>query len=231
MGRPRIGITSWRRDVPVDGVSQHNDTFPVAYVRAVARAGGLPLLLPVIDADYALELLDALDGIVFTAGGTVEPALFGGSPAPDPDDVDPQRDAMEIELWREIASRGTPALGICRGTQSLNVAFGGSLHQHVDGHMESGRAKEEVHRVSVTSGSRLSRLAREPEFAVNSLHVEAPAEIGAGLRAVATAPDGVIEALELEDADHVLGVQWHPELRRHKPEHLAFFIDLVERAS
>ena len=192
---------------------------------------GWPLLLPVLGAESAADLLDAIDGIVFTAGGTVDPALYGGAPPADPDDVDLQRDEMEIALWREIAERGTPALGICRGAQSLNVAFGGSLRQDVVGHNDPANAKNAVHRVQITDGTRLSRLADGPELEVNSLHVEAPATIGSGLRAVAIAPDGVVEALELDDADHVLGVQWHPELLRHKPEHLAFFADLVERSS
>ncbi|HEY0396970.1 MAG TPA: gamma-glutamyl-gamma-aminobutyrate hydrolase family protein, partial [Acidimicrobiia bacterium] len=125
--KPRIGLTTTPAAVDDRRVEQVNQ----AYVDAVVRAGGLPFVLPVLDPDDAEAALLALDGLLLTGGGDVEPSLYGALPVPEVYGLDPGRDASEMALVRAAARAGLPVLGICRGSQVLNVALGGSLVQHV----------------------------------------------------------------------------------------------------
>lgn len=212
--RPRIGITTWPRPVPVGDLEEPNETVPRAYVRAIVKAGGLPVLLPVVDADDVDALLDVVDSLVVSGGGDVDPATYGQAATTGLDRVDHRRDDFDIALWRAVLERPLPALGICRGTQILNVALGGSLLQHIDGHRST------VHAVTTTGGG---------AFTVNSLHHQAVDRLGDGVRATARAADGTIEALEVDGAPHIVAVQWHPELLRHEPAQLALFERLCRR--
>ncbi|MBW8825061.1 MAG: type 1 glutamine amidotransferase [Acidobacteria bacterium] len=206
--KQRVGITTWPRDVPVGTIDEPNDTVPRAYIRSVIKAGGLPVLLPVVDPSDAVELLASVDAVVIAGGGDVDPALYGQETQPETDGIDTDRDAFDVALWQAVLEHGTPALAICRGAQILNVALGGSLIQHIDGH------RSVTHHITFDDG-------REAE--VNSLHHQALDRPGAGVTVTAWSDDGTIEAIEVRQATHITAVQWHPELLRHQPDQLGLF--------
>lgn len=223
--RARIGITSTAERVPSDP----HVSLRRAYVEAVAAAGGLPLVIPVLDPSDAGDVLASLDGIVFSGGGDVDPARYGEVPAPEVYGVDQARDAWEIEL--ALAAR-IPILGICRGAQVLNVAAGGTLVQHLPDHLDWDRSHDIVHGVSVVAGTRVRSVVGDDSIGVNTLHHQAIAEVGEGLRVVARDDDGVVEAIESAAAERdLIAVQWHPELLVRHTAHAALFEWLVDRAA
>ena len=229
--KPRIGLTTTPESVDDRPVEQVNR----AYVDAVVRAGGIPFVLPALDpADAELALL-AVDGLLLTGGGDVDPARYGATPVPEVYGVDPGRDAFEVALVVAAAAAGMPVLAICRGIQILNVALGGTLHQHVPAvtgrnHSLKDRAYELVHDVGIAADSILAAVARTPDIAVNSLHHQAVDQVGAGLRVVAWADDGIIEGIESDGVGRFLGVQWHPELLAGHEVHERLFRWLVTEA-
>jgi putative glutamine amidotransferase len=209
MTRPRIGITTAGKDR--DGKLRVS----ARYVDAVRRAGGLPLLLPPEEHDVP-EVLAACDGLVLTGGGDVAPRRYGGRDHPAVYDVDARRDESEIALVRALFAARKPALCICRGAQVLAVACGGTLVEHVPDEfgervLHRGRGAYLEHRVTLEAGSRLARTLGIDALTVPSWHHQAVREPGAGLRVVARADDGVVEALEHESHDRLWAVQWHPE--------------------
>jgi putative glutamine amidotransferase len=225
--RPIIGISAHQALVGDGEVETIHEVVSVAYVKAVRKAGGVPLLLPVVDPDDAAGLLDRVDGLLMTGGGDVDPANYGASSVdPRTNGVDPSRDARDIALCRTAVERDIPTLAICRGSQVLNVTFGGTLHQHVDKHFEISRYNELVHDVEVDASSMLATWLGSTALGVNTLHHQATATVGPDARIVARADDGTIEAIEAIGA-RAVGVQWHPEMLRHRPEHLALFEALV----
>ena len=225
--RPRIGITSWTRPVSSAGTPEPNETVPRAYVRAVERAGGLPILLPVTASTEVAELLDVVHGVVVSGGGDVDPARYGATPASETSGVDEARDAFDLALWAQLLESAIPTLAVCRGVQILNVALGGSLHQHLPEH---DRGTGVTHRAEVDPGSALAGVLGTNDVEVNSLHHQSIDRLGDAVRVIARAPDGVVEAIEIAGHPSVLAVQWHPELLRHRPEQLALFEDLVRRS-
>ena len=204
------------------------------YVDAVAGAGGIPIVLPAVAVDGAhermLEIVGQADALLITGGGDVDPACYNVPAAPEVYDLDPVRDAFEIEAFHAARLRGRRVLGICRGIQLMAVASGGSLHQHLpsagfDHHWEESRQYEPVHEVVAEAGS-AAEFALAGTVKVNSIHHQAVREPGNGMRATAWSDDGVIEAIE---ADDVLGIQWHPErLLDLDARHLAPFRWLLE---
>jgi putative glutamine amidotransferase len=230
--KPRIGVTALPEmidDRPVEQVNR-------AYVDAVVRAGGLPFILPVLDPADAEAALLAVDGLLVTGGGDVDPVRYGAAAVPEVYGVDRRRDAFEAALILAAARVGLPVLGICRGSQILNVALGGSLLQHVpavtgQNHSVKDRPYETVHGVSVDPGSLVASAVGSLEVAVNSLHHQAVDRLGAGLRAVGWAEDGVVEAIESDGVGRFLGVQWHPELLPGAPAHERLFTWLVTEAA
>lgn len=190
------------------------------YLESVRRAGATPLELTLADDPAAVAA--TADGLLLTGGGDVDPALYGASPHATYSAAEPGRDAFEIALVRAVLDAGKPVFAICRGMQVLNVALGGDLVQDIPTEV-NGAAHHDVrepryalaHEVWTTQGSRFSTLMREKlvdgeSCQVNSRHHQAVKHLGAGLEVVATAPDGVIEAVERPGA-FCLGVQWHPE--------------------
>lgn len=232
--RPWIGVTTYHRELE----GRPRFQLPSAYVDAVRRAGGLPVLLAPGEAGAA-ELLDRLDGLLFTGGGDLDPEHFGGERHPHTYFVCRERDGFELALMRAALERATPTLAVCRGTQVLNVAQGGALHAHVEdvvGRTVLHRASQSEptgHPVRIEPGSRLAGLLGRAELEeVASWHHQAVSRLGRGLRAVAWAPDGTVEALELEGAPQLLAVQWHPELEEDaRSPQAALFRALVERAA
>ncbi|MGA2439734.1 MAG: gamma-glutamyl-gamma-aminobutyrate hydrolase family protein [Tepidisphaeraceae bacterium] len=230
MTRPLIGITLDTHD---EGDKYES---PFAYAQAVERAGGLPLLLPYqSDLDLIPQFVDACAGFLFTGGNDLDPALYGQSWHPKAVRVDPARQKFELALLAEVERRRLPALGVCLGSQLMNVHRGGSMHQFLPDFvrpnlLEHRKIGDELprHNVSVDLFSRLGQAIGKPEILVNTSHKQAADRLGRGLRVIATAPDGVIEGFEDPTFPLFAAVQWHPERLIDEPEHLAPFKLLVD---
>jgi len=216
MTRPRIGITGVSRLVQGNERTGVN----VAYVSSVLRAGGLPLVLsPLVPAELTGALANTLDGILLTGGEDVAPSLYGEEPHRRLGDVDPRRDQLEAGLLLAARARGVPVLGICRGIQLVNAALGGTLWQDLAtqrpealAHNQQAGRTARTHAVTAIAGTRIAAAAQAGTFEVNSFHHQAIRRLAPGLVATATAPDGIIEAVESEPgAPWLLAVQWHPE--------------------
>jgi len=228
---PRVGISA----EPVVHDGRPMDTVNRVYIDSVVAAGGVPIVLPVLDPSMASAVLDGVDGLVLSGGGDIDPGTYGQEPAPELDVIDPARDAFELALVHEALERHMPVLGVCRGHQLLNVALGGTLIQHVDAltevlHQEKARPSHVIHQVHITAGSLLSAVVGTEDLGVNTLHHQVVQESGAGLQVVARSSDGFIEAVEGVGDLRVLGVQWHPELLQDLPGHLDLFRWLVTEA-
>jgi len=191
---------------------------PPEYARAVADAGALPVLIPLLP-DAAAEIAGRLDAVVLTGSPSdVDPARYGAERRPEVRQVHPERDATDFALLKSAFSRKLPVLGICFGMQSLNVHLGGTLVQHIPAQVPGAlehRNEGVRHSVALEAGSLLRGWAGTAEAIVNSTHHQAVEKLGAGLRVAARADDGVIEAAEGQpDAfpgQFVVAVQWHPE--------------------
>jgi putative glutamine amidotransferase len=231
--RPRIGLTL---DVDLD--TQRYE-IKQAYVDAVLSAGGLPVLLPHAEP-VAAAYLALLDGLVVTGGAfDIPPELYGDARREVCGPSKPDRTRFEKEILEAVLAAGLPVLGICGGMQLLNVVRGGTLYQDlasdagIGGHEQPAPKDLPTHAVKVAAGTLLWRLlgAGVPEHRVNSTHHQAVREPGTGVLVGATAPDGVIEAIELPDLPFALGVQWHPEaVLKHDPRQAGLFAGLVEAA-
>jgi putative glutamine amidotransferase len=213
---PLVGVTT---SITVDQ-SPERAYVNSAYLHAVQQAGGVPVLLPPQLSKSSLErLVRGLDAVLLTGGGDMDPAAFGEAPHPTLYDVAPSRDALETQVTLIALEKKTPLLAICRGVQVLNVVLGGSLHQDVATepgteiqHSQKEARDQTTHKVTVASGSRLSRVLGGLDLEVNSFHHQVIKSLGRGLVPVAWAPDRLIEGVELDDDSRfVLGVQWHPE--------------------
>jgi putative glutamine amidotransferase len=240
MNPPLIGVST---SVTVDRYPERAYV-NAAYLNAVQQAGGVPVPLPPqLGRSGRAELLKRLHGVLLTGGGDVDPARFGESPHATTTDVSTARDELEIELTRWAIERRVPLLAVCRGLQVLNVALGGSLHQdipsvlgspfdHSQPGLQSKARSTPTHPVKVQDGSRLARVLGALEVDVNSFHHQAIHRLGHGLEGVAWAPDSIVEGVELaDDAQFVLGVQWHPEeLVGHDRTARNLFAALVQRA-
>ncbi|MBR7184129.1 MAG: gamma-glutamyl-gamma-aminobutyrate hydrolase family protein [Clostridia bacterium] len=209
MRKPIIGITaSYSEDERI--------WMKPAYVDAVRAAGGIACLLsrPTDPAELAALAAD-LDGLIFAGGDDIDPSRYGESVQHPEVVVTPERDVFELALFAAYRLTGRPILGICRGIQLINVALGGTLHQHIEGHRQMPvLGSIPVQTVQITPATRLAGLcARDGTLAVNTFHHQAVARLGEGLVVSARAGDGVIEAVELPPELHpfLLGVQWHPE--------------------
>jgi putative glutamine amidotransferase len=232
---PLIGVTACTKQIGLHSYHISGDK----YVRAVAVAAkGLPLILPSLaELLDPAELLSSLDGLLFTGSpSNVEPYYYGG-PASLPGTAhDPERDRTTLPLIRAAVAVGVPVLGICRGFQEMNVAFGGSLHQQVHevatfmDHREQSNESVEVqygpsHTMHIQPGGVLAGLGLPSEIEVNSIHGQGVERLAPGLRIEALAPDGLIEAISVETgAGFAIGVQWHPEWQvTSNPHYLAIF--------
>ncbi|MEU0246336.1 gamma-glutamyl-gamma-aminobutyrate hydrolase family protein [Streptomyces sp. NPDC006235] len=210
--RPLIGVSTYLESGARWGVWELEAALlPVGYPRLVQRAGGLAAMLPPDDPAYAAEAVARLDGLVIAGGPDVEPVRYGAEPHPRTGPPARERDAWELALIDAALTARVALLGICRGMQLLNVALGGTLVQHLDGHAEVVGVFGN-HAVKPVPGSLYAGVVPE-ETSVPSYHHQAVDRLGEGLVPSAYADDGTVEALELPSGEGwVLGVQWHPEM-------------------
>ena len=232
MRRPVIGITLDYGEKP------RQYMLPYDYATSIERAGGLPWPLP-YTLDHALipEIVDHLDGILFSGGDDLDPSLYGETWHPKAERIDPDRQKFEVALIAEVERRQMPALGVCLGCQLMNVHRGGSLIQFLpetprDGALEHRKLGDDGrrHSVRLEPGTRLAQAVGGEEIVVNTRHKQSIRRIGRGLRVIGKAPDGIVEAIEDPSHPFFMAVQWHPENLIDAPEHLAPFQLLVTAA-
>ena len=218
MKKPWIGIpTRYHQKSEYIGQIRH-------YLDAIIWAGGLPLMIPTLaDAGIIREYAQRIDGVLLPGSPTdIDPKRYGAEPHPKLGKPYPERDVTDFTLLEEAEKNGRPVLGICFGVQSLNVYRGGSLVQdipslvsnavaHDNDDVADNPADPARHMIRVAEGSLISRLAGKTDVDVNSYHNQSVQNSGRGLRPVAFAPDGVIEAVEDTSGRFIVGVQWHPE--------------------
>jgi putative glutamine amidotransferase len=215
--RPLIGVTtselrpSGMATLRRQGEPDHPEmALGMTYVQAIERAGAIPVVLPPCVSDVG-SLITRLDGICLSGGPDLDPEAYGARERhAELGPTEPSLDAFELALARAALERELPVLGICRGAQALNVACGGTLHQHLPGHRQSEPGCRATHVVEVLPRTRLAALIGAGEHAVNSFHHQAVDRIGRGLRVAARAADGTVEAIEAARG-FTVGVQWHAE--------------------
>jgi putative glutamine amidotransferase len=242
--RPLIGVTTSEvryaesiHQTPQSDPPRREMALGLTYLRAIEASGGLPVVMPPLELEAIEPLLGRLSGICLSGGPDLDPETYEERPHPELGPTEPDLDRFELELARQADERGLPLLAICRGTQALNVARGGSLHQHLPDrpgvtieHRQRMGGDKIAHNVTIAAGSRLARLMGRREAAVNSFHHQGIHRLGHGLRAVAWSPDGVIEGVEAPAREFVVGVQWHAESMVTRREHAALFRGLVDAA-
>ena len=204
--RPLIGISANTADIDL--------TLRRVYCDQIVRAGGVPMVLPPVDdAEVLINMLEGIDGLVLTGGADYNPLWYGEQPEKELHTINSTRDLPELLLTRLAFNRQIPILGTCRGLQTMAIALGGNLVQDLKTplkHSQDAPRSEATHSVTITEGSTLYGLYGQETF-VNSFHHQAVKDCGPHLHVVATAPDGVIEAVESTEQKALMGVQWHPE--------------------
>ena len=238
---PLIGITS-NYDINTDVagrflVSGQNSLYVADdYIKAVRRAGGIPVVLPVLEDESSVaELIGRLDGLIVSGGNDVNPLEYGEVAKKECGKIQPFRDWSDLAMLRYAYEKmQIPILGICRGIQVLNVFFGGDLYQDLNTQGDFHRHYGDIyprnygwHDVTLAEGSRVCEAYGKPELMVNSYHHQAVRTPGKGLKATAVSGDGVIECVECEGGRYVVGVQWHPEMMYDSSEADAFFKHFV----
>jgi putative glutamine amidotransferase len=233
---------------PIIGISTNNTTNsygqPIvllqrSYVKAVLDAGGVPVLIPSLIAEDGWDAVySRLDGVLFSGGGDISLDYFRGDPHPRIDDVDLERDSVELKMVRAAASDGKPFLGICRGCQIVNVALGGTLYTHIPDQLPNALDHDYpgnkrivlVHEVKIEEGTHVAEIYGQPIIKVNSLHHQGLKDIAASLRVAGHAPDGLVEAVELPEHPFGLAVQWHPEWLTDQESTKNLFRKFIEAA-
>ena len=236
MTAPLVAIPTYHLGAGQVGNWQGAYALPEPYVAALRAAGARTALLPPSQPAEPEELLAPFDGLLLAGGGDIEPARYGAADHPAQYGTDPDRDELELELARAAARLGVPTLGICRGVQLLNVAFGGTLVQHLpdaDGGVgHRNEAKQAMHRLRIEPGSRLAEALGQVEAEGLSHHHQGLDRLGEGFRPVAWAPDGLVEGIEREEG-WTVGVLWHPEstAAADPVQHrlLSAFVDVASR--
>lgn len=239
MRTPIIALSAYR--LPMGRISNWNRgavAAPDVYVDAVLRAGGMPALLPSRDGFDVEQILERFDGLLLIGGGDVEPSRYGERPDPNVYGVDPLRDEFEIRLARKATEDEVPVMAVCRGIQLLNVAFGGTLHQHVPdvpGLIPHGQPQTDQpwvdHELTVAGSSRIAEATGQTSLVGRASHHQAVDRVGEGLIPVAWTEDGLVEAVEAEKG-WIVGLQWHPEqTAENDPTQQALFDGLVKAAT
>lgn len=235
--RVLIGLTSdWREAehyAPTAAISTN-------YLKGVLKAGGFPIVLSAIMPDDVLkDIISMLKGIIFIGGRDINPEVYDSGHHALTLPMNPARQKFDLELVKRAVEVKKPCLGICLGIQLINVALGGKLHQDIPSQFPESRVRHRKligcsfteHPVRIAPDSILYKVIGKEEIMVNSSHHQAISEVASGLRAVAWAPDGVIEAIEATDGRQILAVQWHPEYLTDREEHLKLFRWLMAQES
>jgi putative glutamine amidotransferase len=207
------------------------------YLRAIEAAGGIPVVVPPLEIDAAVPLLERVSGVCLSGGPDLDPASYAAHRHKRLGPTWSELDTFELALARAADARGLPVLAICRGLQLLNVARGGTLHQHLPevvgesiNHRQREPASEPTHWVTLRGASRLSEILKRRRVRVNSCHHQAVAELGERLTITGRASDGTVECLEALDRDFVVGVQWHAECLVEREVHAKLFAEFVQAA-
>ena len=245
MDRPVIGVSSSEIRIPEHlkqipkGEPPHREIcLGIPYLNAVQQVNGVPLIIAPMSQELIGNILDTVDAVCLSGGPDIDPSLYGQPPHAMLGPTELATDAFEIELAREADRRGMPILAICRGAQVLNVARGGTLHQHIPDvfgesdleHRQKELGQHTSHDVDVEPGTLLQRTIGSICTEVNSFHHQSVEELGKNLRVCARSKDGIVEGIEAVDRDFVLGVQWHAESLTNRDEHEALFKGLADAA-
>jgi putative glutamine amidotransferase len=239
-----VVTTSELRSAEIDHPKPESDpprtemALGLRYLEAIEAAGGIPVVTPPLGPVAARALLDRVDGLCLSGGPDIHPRAYGSEPHPELGPTEPELDAFELELVREADQRGLPILAICRGAQLLNVARGGTLHQHLPDiagdaiqHRQPLSSVQRTHMVSIEPESRLAALLRRRRVKVNSFHHQAIEVVGDDLFVSARASDGTVEAVEGGDDRYVTAVQWHAESLSALLPHNELFRSFVAAAA
>lgn len=218
-------MSVYAQKAPIIGVSsvanESSTSAPLTYINSIKRAGGVPLVIPMTSDTVELaRILEVIDGLVMTGGEDIDPLKwFNEEPVRALGKIAPERDEFDITLIRMAVEKGLPVLAICRGEQALNVAFGGTLYQdipsQVDGtfvkHSQNAPSTYGTHTIDIDKNAKLYTMLGSESVAVNSYHHQAVKDVAKGFKITARAKDGVVEAIEKEGDQFVVGVQFHPE--------------------
>lgn len=246
--RPLIGVTTSevRRAETITQTAEgdpprHEMALGLTYLRAIERAGGIPVVMPPLHSDAIEPLLDRVNGVCLSGGPDLDPDSYQEPRHPKLGPTEPDLDRFELSMAQAADERGKPILAICRGAQAINVARGGKLLQHIPDNQSEANGDRIAHRqqapgdvvthsVEIEPSSRLSSIIGSGKAAVNSFHHQASDRLGEGLVPVAWAQDGIVEGLEDPERPFLLAVQWHAECLVDRPEQLALFCAFVEAA-
>lgn len=234
--KPVIGITTFNKHKE----QREYNSIDCNYINSVILAGGLPVLLPIIDNKEDIkEYLNNIDGLIFSSGEDILPVIYGENPINELRAISTKRDYFEIELFKLAYDMDKPILGICRGIQLINVASGGTLYQDIYVQRENtlGHSPKEIERnslyhfIDIEKGSKLFDIFNEEKIMVNSFHHQSVKNVSQGFKITARSYDGIIEAIEAKNKKFVVGVQWHPEaLAMNYKEFAKLFEQFIDAA-
>lgn len=235
MKKPLIVLTPQRMpmEAPFNGNYHYTNSYNMT---AIVKAGGLPLLPPYLDEAAARDLMEQADGLFLTGGADIDPAIYGQEKVPSCGVLQPERDASDCALLKAALALKKPILCICRGSQLVNAWLGGTLYQDLPTQFESTvshgvleRYDTAAHGVRLVEGTPLHRLLEKDSLEVNSLHHQAIRQLAPGLKAMAYAPDGLVESWYLEsDTQWIRGYQWHPEMEQPNPDSDAILKEFLD---
>lgn len=227
MEKPLIGITC------AQDVREKNFILREYYVHVIESCGGIPIILPPVEADNIAKHIEVIAGLILSGGVDVDPAYFGGEPLPGCGEISPEMDHYEIELVKIYLQTSKPLLAICRGLQVLNIACGGLIYQDIYCELEVPLLKHSqlapkwhaTHSVNLQTNSILYNIFGKSMLRVNSFHHQAVSIAAQDFEVVARSPDGIIEAIEHKYHPFAIGVQWHPECMAEKYEEQMHFFE------
>lgn len=237
---PIIGITSMLHSIESGCfLGYKRAAVGQRYVDAIHAAGGIPLILPIVEGKESIaQQLEVIDGLLFSGGDDISPLFYNDEPQQGLGPTCPERDRYEIHLFQMARHTNKPILGICRGLQLMNVAMGGTLYQDIPStipspliHQQQTKADEATHAVNLISETKLHRIMDGNALETNSFHHQAIKGLATGLVPNAYSSDGLIEGIEGKEESYLLGVQWHPEYMFSKdPKMLKLFQTFVDAA-